>query len=39
MEQRPAQVTVTGASRMVRRMWRLLGFAEATSASFEDAAA
>jgi anti-anti-sigma factor len=39
MERRPAQVTVTGASRMVRRMWRLLGFAEATSASFEDAAA
>jgi len=36
IEQRPAQVTVAGASRMVRRMWRLLGFAEATSASFED---
>jgi anti-anti-sigma factor len=39
LEQRSAQVTVAGASRMVRRMWRLLGFAQATSASFEDGAA
>jgi anti-anti-sigma factor len=39
VEQRPAQVTLTGTSRMVRRMWQLLGFAEHTAVAFaEDAA-
>jgi anti-anti-sigma factor len=35
----PAAITVTGASRMVRRMWQLLGFAELTAVTFEDSAA
>lgn len=41
LEQRcgPAEVTLTGASRMVRRMWQLLGFAELTTVTFEDGAA
>jgi anti-anti-sigma factor len=34
-----APVTLTGASRMVRRMWQLLGFGELTATSFEDDAA
>jgi anti-anti-sigma factor len=36
VEQRAVPVTVTGASRMVRRMWQLLGFAEVTAVSFAD---
>jgi DcmR-like sensory protein/STAS domain-containing protein len=36
LEQRAVPVTVTGASRMVRRMWQLLGFAEVTGVSFAD---
>ena len=41
LEQRwgPREITLTGASRMVRRMWQLLGFAELTTVTFQDDAA